>query len=156
MHKTIALMLLLSLALFGCSESPTGTNQDEESKDMQPGEYYSFVSGDGDYKVLKVLVVDEKLVHVCYYNNIFKKQPTKDIVSSLFFGKQKSDDVFLDVSGNQQTTGRKHIALTLNNWKNWQPEWLSDGEVDSDELAAYEEWKNGDREVLTFRFIPAN
>ena len=56
------------MVIVGCSDSSSTSG---EGKDPQPGEYYWFISADGDYKVLKVLAVDSDATHVCYYNNTF-------------------------------------------------------------------------------------
>jgi hypothetical protein len=130
----------------GCSESPSEAD-DENSADIQDGGYYSFVSVEGDYKVLKVLLAEENVVHFCYYNNLFKERPTVEVVSSLYYGKEKYN-MFVDIKNGQQTTGSKHVALELNGWDDLAPVLLSNGDVSSNEFKAYEDWKNGDQFVL--------
>lgn len=63
-----SLFLGFCMVIVGCSDSSSTSG---EGKDPQPGEYYWFISADGDYKVLKVLAVDSDATHVCYYNNTF-------------------------------------------------------------------------------------
>ncbi len=155
---TVALLVFsmsLSVISIGCSDSP---DKEQESREVKPGEYYSFRCSDGGYKVLKVLVVEEPVKHVCYYNNLFKERPTEDVTPSLYLGKKSSffKGLFYSKEEGQETTGRKHIALTLVNWKYWEPQFLSEGEVTSDELEAYEEWNNGDRFIAELRVIPSN
>jgi hypothetical protein len=147
--------MLLSVISIGCSDSP---DKEKESRDVKPGEYYSFRCSDGGYKVLKVLVVEEPVKHVCFYNNLFKERSAEDVIPSLYFGKKSSlfDGLFYSKKDGQETTGRKHIALTLVNWKYWEPQFLAEGEVTPDELEAYEEWKNGDRFVSELTMIPTN
>ncbi len=154
----VALMvfsMLLSVISIGCSDSP---DKEKESRDVKPGEYYSFLCADEGYKVLKVLVVEEPVKHVCYYNNFFKERPAKDVIKSLYFGKKlkMSGDALLSKEGTQTTTGRKHIVLTLENWDYWKTQFLAEGEVSPDELVAYEEWKNGDRFVSELTMVPIN
>ena len=149
MQKNVIYVFILMMCwtLTGCSDSPL--SQGADAADTEPGEYYSFVSVEGDYKVLKVLVVGENLIHVCYYNNVFKEEPTESIIPSLFFGKlSKTYDMYIDISGRQQTTGRKHVALSLKGWDYLQPEFLGNSEVTLNELGAYEEWKKSDRSVF--------
>ena len=55
---TYILILKLCLALSGCPTSSTDSNQEDGEK-MWPGDYYSFIYVEGDYKVLKVLVVEK-------------------------------------------------------------------------------------------------
>ena len=64
-YRFLICLLLLNLSMVGCSKSP-----DKGKKEVLSGEYYSFECDKG-YKVLKVLEVEENLIHVCYYNNIF-------------------------------------------------------------------------------------
>jgi hypothetical protein len=146
--------ILLSLISIGCSDSPS---QEQETREVKPGEYYSCLCSDEGYKVLKVLVVEDSLKHVCYYNNFFKERPAEDVIPSLYFGKKNKmfPDVLLSREGMRTTAGRKHIALTLENWKHWEPQFLGEGEVTSDELVAYEQWKNGDRFVADLPILPS-
>jgi hypothetical protein len=147
--------VLLSVISIGCSDSP---DKEQESRDVKPGEYYSFRCEDGGYKVLKILLVEESLIHVCYYNNFFKERPAKDVIQSLYYGKKIKmfGDALFSKEGSQTTTGRKHIALTLENWEYWKTQYLAEDEVASDELVAYEEWKNGDRFVSELTMVPIN
>ena len=144
-------LALMNVVMFGCSKS-----SDKVKKEVLPGQYYSFICDNGFYKVLKVLVVEEELIHVCYYNNLFDKKPLKDVIQSLYFGEKQFQDAFLSKEGNKQCTGYKHMALTLKNWDYWEPEFLAGGEVAPDELEAYEKWKNGDRFVSDLKIIPTN
>jgi len=160
MHR-IAVCTFLSifgLLLAGCSDSPTDSGDSEGSMDMQAGEYYWFMSADGDYKVLKVLAVETNLIHICYYNNVFKEQPTTDVIPSLYFGKRTTlgDDILVAGSRSATTTGRKHWALSLEVWNYWRTHFLSSGRVTPEELTAYEDWKTGVREVIDFECTPTN
>ncbi len=147
--------MLLSVISIGCSDSP---DKEQESREVKPGEYYSFRCSDGGYKVLKVLVVEEPVKHVCFYNNFFKERPVEDVIPSLYFGKESKvfDGVFNSKEGSVTTTGSKHYPLYLVNWEYWEPEFLADGEVAPDELEAYEEWKKGDRFIFGGKSIPTN
>lgn len=146
-NKIIVLVLifLLGAILNGCPKSEN--SQESKNKEVLSGEYYSFQCDNGDYKVLKVLLAEENLIHICYYNNIFSEKPSKDVIQSLYFGEKKFQDAFISIEGGKQATGRKHMALTLENWEYWEPDFLNDGEVRLNELEAYEKWKNGDRYV---------
>jgi hypothetical protein len=146
---TVALLvfsMLLGVIFTGCSDSP---DKEQESREVKPGEYYSFLCADEGYKVLKVLVVEEPVRHVCYYNNFFKERPTEDVIPSLYFGKKVKmfPGLLVSKEGSETMTGRKHFAINLMNWEYWEPQFLTEGEVTSDELEAYEEWKKGDRFV---------
>jgi hypothetical protein len=137
---SISVVLLMSAC-------PKSAHEGNKSTEVISGEYYSFQCRNRDYKVLKVLLVEENLMHVCYYNNIFKEKPTVDVIGSLYFGEKQFQSAFLSIEDGKQATGRKHMALTIENWEYWKPEFLSDGTVTEDETQAYEKWKNGDRYV---------
>ena len=141
-------VLMLCLVLIGCPKSSTDSKQEERTKEIQPGEYYSFVSMEGDYKVLKVLVVEKDVVHFCYYNNVFKERPTEDVISSLFFGKKQHDVMFIDINQGRQTTGCKHTALEIKGLDDLKSQFIVSGVLSSNELDAYEEWKAGDRYIF--------
>lgn len=156
MVSKVALLTFLLLLNFMLVECGGSTNEEKQSKNVQPGQYYSFQCDNGKYKVLKVLVAQEKVIHVCFYNNNFEERPTDGVIESLYFGRKRFFNDYLDVENGRQTTGRKHIALTLKNWEYWSPQFLTDGELDPNELAAYEEWKKGDRYVSGLLVIPTN
>jgi|GEM_PF-7092661 len=138
----LTMLILSATTVGGCTKSGQA-----EKAEVLPGQYYSFQCADGGYKVLKVLAVEENLIHVCYYNNTLEEKPAQDVIPTLYFGKKQWQDMSLSVEGSRQTEGRRHIALTLENWEYWEPDFLVEGEVTSDELKAYEEWKKGDRFV---------
>ncbi len=148
----LILMVLSSVALNGCPKS----DQASKGKEVIAGEYYSFQLDSGDYKVLKVLLTETKLIHICYYNNISSKKPTEDAIKSLYFGEKQFQDAFFSMEGGRQAAGRKHMALTLKNWEYWKPEFLSKGKITPDELEAYEKWKNGDRDVSGILIKPTD
>jgi hypothetical protein len=147
----------LALLIFIGSMLYNSSDQEEESKAVEPGQYYWFECSRGGYKVLKVLVVEEYGVHVCYYNNIFEEPPTEDAIESLYFGKKgKIFSALFSREGNRAATGSKHLPLIWENWEYWKPSFLADGEVEPDELEAYEEWQEGDRYVSGVLMIPTD
>ena len=143
MKKTITNIVLcaLVLALTGCP-APT---KNRKSEDIQVGAYYSMTSVEGDYKVLKVLMIEDDILHFCYYNNVFKNRPSEGDISSLFFAQKRFDDMCVGINEGQQTTGRKHVALEIEGWSDLEPQFIVNDEVFSDELEAYEELKVNDR-----------
>jgi hypothetical protein len=66
---------LIALAVFvpGC----------KRSTDVVQGGVYAFASPGGDYKISKVLVVDESAVHIRSYKESFKAVPTAIDTSKL-------------------------------------------------------------------------
>jgi len=155
MHRVALLgcLALFGTVLAGCSDS---SDQVSANREAEPGDYYSFRCSGGGYKVLKILVVEGTLKHVCFYNNFFKERPTEDVVSSLYFGEKSKlfGGAFHSKEGSVITMGRKHIALNLLNWEHWDTRFLAEGEVTPDELVAYEEWENGGRFIADLKVIP--
>ena len=74
------LMSLVLLALVtGCGGSPTpspdapGGSKSEGKLEIKPGGIYSCKSGDGDFSVVKVLVVGDGAVHARLHKNQYKE-----------------------------------------------------------------------------------
>jgi len=154
--------------MLGCS----GSDLDKKAKDPQPGEYYWFISGDGDYKVAKILAVDPpgeipaRIIHVCYYTNVFKKEPGEDVIPSLYFGQPASNVIspfpsLYDFVDGKTWHGRKHYVLSDKGWEYWETHLICTGSVTAEELQPYEEWKSWEKEeraktVPSFTGLPMN
>jgi len=149
--KAQLIILGLFMLLFGCSDS---SEQIEEGNLPQPGNLYWLISEEGNYKVLKVLVVEADVIHLCYYNNVFKEQPGKDVIPSLYFGTHALGSTLLDRAGEKTTHGRKHMAIIKKIWTNWNPQYLDSSKITPDELNSYEDWNNGDRYVFAVDLHP--
>jgi len=152
LKKKLNLMIILVLGLsVGCTKVSSITKAEPK-----PGHYYMFDASGNGYKVLKVLDVSEGLTHVCYYNNIFKNRPTKEVIPTLYFGNPlpNAPGNYIDGDQSQTRMGKKHVALTKENWKHWSPEFLAEGVVQSNELLDYEAWQSGDRKIESYLWTP--
>src|SRR5258708_15230761 len=90
------------------------------------------VTGNGErYGVLKVLKVEEDIVHVRIYKNRFAEVPGQIDPSTLTLGTIHDADGF----------GIGHTPIKLEAFLAWHPRFLQHSLVEPDELEGYEEWK---------------
>jgi len=90
---------------------------------IKPGGIYSCRSGDGDFSIVKVLVVEGGGVHARLHNNRFKEQPTA-----------------IDPKELQVAIG--HVPLSEAGFRNWDPVLLLEQPVTDDELVGYHLWRD--------------
>ena len=95
------------------------------------GGIYTINNGDGSFGVVKVLVVDSKLVHVMVYKNKWETRPTSVDTSTLSLGSITDKDGF----------GIAHLPLSRETFDKWQPVLVSQQTVSGEELDGYNEWK---------------
>ena len=91
------------------------------------GELYT-IPLEGQYGVFKVLKVDTKGLHVRVYSNLYKQPPSKI----------KEEDLYID---EKDTSGAEHTPLTYSSVKLWNPSFLQNSKVKTEELDAYFYWK---------------
>jgi hypothetical protein len=120
--RAYIVMGLLSF-LFGCSQAPS----------LKQGDFYTVDDGEGFFRVVKVLVLDEQGVHVRLYQNKWKERPATVDVSILSLGGVDDPEGF----------GMGHLPLSKNAFAAWRPIFIQDGKVAKDELDGYEMWKEG-------------
>jgi hypothetical protein len=102
------------------------------------GGVYSVESGDGDFGVVKVLVVDDKGVHLRVYKNKYPTRPTAVDLKTLSLGSLNDPDGF----------GMGHLPLSREGFAEWKPALITKDEVRKDELDGYEMWKEAGAEVF--------
>ena len=100
---------------------------------LREGALYIVNDGEGAFRVAKVLVVDDRGVHVRLYKNKWKERPKAVDLSTLSMGSIHDPDGF----------GMGHLPLSKKSFAGWQPIFLQDGVVAKDELDGYEMWKQG-------------
>ncbi len=116
-------MISLLSFLFGCAPQ----HQDKA------GTLYTVDDGEGSYVVAKILVVDDRGVHVRLYKNKWKERP-KSVDTSLF-----SVGTVHDKDG----VGIGHLPLSKRAFAAWKPSVIGHQEVKKEELEGYEMWKEG-------------
>ena len=94
----------------------------------QAGATYSLNDGEGGFRVVKVLVVDEEIVFVNLYSDRWIARP------SLEDGRKAKTPAGL--------------AYALSSFAGMQPVHLENGQVSADELENFEDWKRSKRDVF--------
>ena len=98
---------------------------------IKAGAICTVIDGDGGYGIIKILVMDKKMVHVKVYKNKYKKRPTRINVQSLSVGSMYDDDDF----------GFGHLPLNRKEFESWKPLQISFQKITKDEMEGYELWK---------------
>lgn len=119
--KHFVMISLLSL-LFGCSRQ----------SEPKAGALCTVDDGD-EYRIAKVLVVDERGVHVRVYKNKWKERPKTIDTSVLSLGSVNDKDGF----------GMGHLPLTKRAFAGWKPIVVGQEDVKKEELDGYDMWKDG-------------
>lgn len=100
---------------------------------LEAGALYAINDGEGQFRIAKLLALDEGGVHVRVYRELFDAPPAA----------VNPDQLTLGAVDDPDGSGMGHLPLTREMFLGWDPEFLSSGAVDSEELAAYAIWKAG-------------
>ena len=96
-----------------------------------PGQLHSVRwHGDGSFNVAKILVVDERGLHVRVYAESFAVRP-QAVPAALEVGSPYDGEAF----------GVGHVPVTVAEFEGWQPTLLATEPVAEDELDGYRHWK---------------
>lgn len=87
--------------------------------------------GDGTFNVAKVLVVDDRGLHVRVYAEQFVERP-----------QALPDDLHVGSLYDGGAFGVGHIPVTVAEFDRWKPELLGTEPVDLDELGDFRHWKD--------------
>jgi hypothetical protein len=90
---------------------------------IRPGGIYSCMSGDGDFSVVKVLVVEGGGVHTRLHKNRFKERPDT-------------------IDPNELQVAVGHVPLSEKGFRDWEPVLLLEQPVTDDELVGYRHWRD--------------
>jgi hypothetical protein len=97
---------------------------------VHEGDLCSIVSGQGGYKVVKILKLEDDIVHARLYANRFDERPSS----------VQPDE--LELGGiDEESFGIGHLPLASGEFEAWQPEAIAHQAVEPDELDGYEEWR---------------
>ncbi|HEY6160283.1 MAG TPA: hypothetical protein VI112_03645 [Bacteroidia bacterium] len=122
--KKHLLFLPCLLLLIACSGSK-----------YKAGDIYSVDTGEEKFRVVKVLVVEPPYIHVRMYQDRFDKRPGKIDTKELTIGDQASEG----------GPGVGSIPLPLDNFKEWEPELITNEKVTDEELQGYKVWKENSK-----------
>lgn len=108
------------------------TETAEQNNAYRAGSICTIEDGEGDYGVVKVLVVADGGVHVKIYKNKYPSRPEQVDLNTLSLGSFTDPDGF----------GIGHIPLDQAGFDDWKPVVVAFQEVQEDELEGYYLWKN--------------
>jgi len=98
---------------------------------LAPGDLCSILSGMGTYGVVKVLVVEDDVVHVRLYREKFPERPNRVAANSLTLGS-------IHEPGDH---GVGHLPLSPATFRGWAPIKFQSEPVTDDELDGYRYWR---------------
>jgi hypothetical protein len=132
--RRLIFLLLLSAATIlhvGCASKHQETV-------LKVGGLYSVDDGEGSFRVVKILVLDDSAVHIAMYANKFSTRPTTVDPASLSFGSINDEDDF----------GMMHLPLSREVFLQDRPVFISQSSVTEAELEGYNMWKEGGGDVF--------
>jgi hypothetical protein len=112
---------------------------------LKVGGLYSVISNEekGTFGVVKVLVLEPSVVHICMYANTFPSRPESIDPSTLsFYGIdiENLDDETQEPTAMGFSIG--HLPLSLEDFVyGWQPVWVGESLVTEDDLEGYKIWE---------------
>jgi hypothetical protein len=100
-------------------------------KKFNAGDIYSVEKNDGNYGIVKVLVVEPDVIHLKIYKNEYTGRPSGIDTTELLMGKL----------GELGGLGIGHLPLQMETFKEWKPKKLTYQAIKEDELLGYRAWK---------------
>lgn len=105
---------------------------------LHDGDICSVVSGEDGYKIVKVLRVDESIIHIALYKNRYSQRPVEIDERILTFGKMGDSDGF----------GIGHLPLSRGSFAAWFPVRIQHSQVTDEELEGYRIWHESEGGVF--------
>lgn len=124
----------LTRTVIGCLVSAVlaaGCSQDQGLFDFKVGGHYSISWEEGSFRIVKVLAVDERCVHIRLYKNKYSSRPTTIDPTSLKLGGY--DD--------PEGISMGHLPASLRTFIGMQPQFIAQTTVTEEELEGYNVWK---------------
>ena len=122
--RNVFVMILVALALMNLDCAM-------KNLELKVGGLYSVDDGEGNYRVAKILALDDSAVHVRLYKNKYPARPESVDPSTLSLGSMDDKDGF----------GMGHLPLARKEFANWQPVFLFQASITDEELEGYKYWK---------------
>ena len=134
--STIFGLFILSLALAGCKKG------DEDGGEAPAvGNLYSIITAKKDlFKVVKILAVADKTIHIKVYVNPFSSRPAEITESELSIGMYEHASLpgtFAGVKDGKTYLGITHLAIHKETWSLWEPKLLLKSEASEEERLAH-------------------
>jgi hypothetical protein len=98
--------------------------------DLAPGDICSIKSGESGFGVIKILVVDQHVIHIRKYKNRFTERPYQLDLSRLSIGTIHDPDGF----------GVGHLPVSAGGFGSWMPSRICSQDLTDEELEGYRYW----------------
>jgi hypothetical protein len=98
--------------------------------DLAPGDVCSITTGDSSFSVIKILVVDQHVLHIRKYKNRFSERPHQIERTGLSMGTIHDPDGF----------GVGHLPISASGFASWMPARICRHDVTEEELEGYRSW----------------
>lgn len=98
--------------------------------DLAPGDICSIKSGESAFGIIKILVIDQHVLHVRKYKNRFPERPYDVNLAMLCIGTVNDPDGL----------GVAHLAVSASGFATWMPARIGKQEVTDEDLEGYRCW----------------
>lgn len=102
-------------------------------KKLKAGSICSVDDGDGKFGIVKILVIDDQIIHVKKYKNRYAERLVAIDINTLSMGSVYDEAGF----------GVRHLPTDRKIFDSWKPIIIAFEEVTDDDLEEYEIWKAG-------------
>jgi hypothetical protein len=102
-------------------------------KKLKVGSICSVDEGDGKFGIVKILVIDDDIIHVKKYKNKYAERPVAIDINTLSNGSVYDEAGF----------GVGYLPTDRKIYDSWKPVIIAFEEVTGDDLEGYEIWKAG-------------
>ncbi len=112
------------------------------------GGIYSIIKSreSGDFGVVKLLVLDERAVHIRSYANRYAERPATVDASTLTLGSGtpliRHPDGSITLPRPEGPMGIGHLPISRAQFLDWRPQLMMTQPVSEHELEGYREWEN--------------
>jgi hypothetical protein len=100
-------------------------------KALKAGDICSIDNGDGKFGVVKILVIENGIVHLRIYKNKYEQRPVSIDITTLSLGSIYDEDGF----------GIGHTPIDRKAFEDWDPVLITYEDVSTEELEGYQLWK---------------
>ncbi|HLL14223.1 MAG TPA: hypothetical protein VK388_04025 [Pyrinomonadaceae bacterium] len=135
-------VIVAAVLTSGCAahrEEATGRQEAMSKSELVAGGLYSVEDGEGSFRVIKILVLDDEAAHIAVYANKFSAPPTTADLSSLSFNSIYDGD---------EDVGIMHLPLSREAVAQDRPVLIARAPVTEAELEGYRMWEEAGAKPL--------
>ena len=120
----LGLVCLALLCSLGCRDKNAAVSSDPP----EAGTTYSLNDGEGGFRAAKVLAIEDEIIFVNLFSERWLERPSSEAI--------------------KKVSAPVSLAYSMQSFTDMRPARLQPGTVSSDELDAFEEWKQSKRDVF--------